>query len=236
MELIHITAAYSNAVLTAILPQVSDFAKQINLQIPLPITAEQVVRFGISPYKGEIGGGIWLSNNYQFSYADGHVMSFRSPDNFFGRDDLLENWQRFTGKENMTTNQAIEMAREALSKLGYKLEELHVDVPPTLVQPPGDFHGHHIPHFQIRWDAPEELDSTGHNLTVHVAVEINLDKKSFTGMSIISGKIQRPPPKIDVEPELESEFRKKHSVQMFVRTNAPPRFPVPKPSSTTSQE
>ena len=36
--LIHITSAYSNAVLVAIMPHVNDFAKKMDLPIPLPIT------------------------------------------------------------------------------------------------------------------------------------------------------------------------------------------------------
>ena len=231
MELIHMTATYSNAVLVAILPQISDFAKKMDLPIALPITAEQVVRFGIVPYQGEIGGGIWLSNHFLFSYDDGHVMSFQSPDIFFGRDDLIENWRRFTGKDNMTTNQAIEMARETLHKLGYNLAELHMGVPPTSVQLPFDYQGYRIPQFQMSWDGPDEADSTGHDLSMHVTVAVNLDTKKITALSIISGKLRRPPPKIDVEPELESEYRKKHSMQMFVRTNAPPRFPRPEPDA-----
>lgn len=229
MELIHITAAYSNAVLVAILPQVSDFAKKLNLPVPQPITASQVVHFGIPPRKGEIGGGIWLSNHFWFAYSDGHVDSFRSPDNMFGREDLLENWRQFTGKENMTTNQAIEMARDTLRKLGYNLQELHVDVPPTSVQLPFDYQGYHIPQVQMRWDGPDEADPTGHDLSVHVTFAVNLDKKTITQFTLISGKLRRPPPKVDVEPELESDYLKNHSFKMFTRTNAPPRFPTSEP-------
>lgn len=225
MELIHMTAVYSNAMLVAILPQVSDFAKELDLPIPQPITASQVIEFRPSPYKGEIGGGLMLSNHYWFSYADGHVMSFRSPDRFFGREDLIENWRRFTGKDNMTTNQAIEMARQTLKKLGYKLEELYADAPPTTFHPPFDFQGHHIPHCQIIWDTDKKTNSVGADLSVYLHFEMNLDKKTFTGMSLIGRKLRRPPPKVDVEPELESEYRKKHPVQMFIRSNAPPRFP-----------
>src|SRR5262245_23719665 len=131
MELIHMTAVYSNAVLVAIVPQISDFTEKLDLPIIQPITVNQVIEFRPSPYKGEIGGGLMLSNHYWFSYADGQVISFRSPDNFFHEDDPVANWRRYVGKENMTTNQAIEMGRQALRKLGYSVEELHADVPPT---------------------------------------------------------------------------------------------------------
>jgi hypothetical protein len=220
MELIHITAVYSNAMLIAVLPQVSDFSKKLELSIPQPITASQVIEFRPSPYKGEIGGGIMLSNHYWFSYADGHVMSFRSPDNFFHEDDQVANWRRYVGKENMTTNQAVELARQTLRKLGYEPEELHVDVPPTSVQLPFDYQGYHIPHFQMKWET-SETNSVGEDLSVSLHFEMNLEKKTFTGMTLISRKLRRPPPKVDVEPELEKDS-KKHSIgTMFIRSNAP---------------
>lgn len=222
MELIHMTATYSNAMLVAILPQVSDFAEKLDLPVPQPITASQVIEFRPSPYKDEIGGGLMLSNRYWFSYADGHVMSFRSPDNMFGREDLLENWQRFVGKENMTTNQAIELARQTLRKLGYSVEDLGADAPPTSVQLPFDYQGHHIPQFQMTWDTGEQTNSLGEDLSVHLKFEINMDKKAFTGMTLISRKLRRPPPKVDVEPELEKDFKKRPIGTMFIRSNAPP--------------
>jgi hypothetical protein len=223
MELIHITAVYTNAMLVAILPQVSDFAKKLNLPVPQPITASQVVEFKPSPYKGEIGGGLMLSNHYWFSYADGHVLSFRSPDNFFSEDDPVANWQHYVGKENMTTNQAIELARKTLRDLGYKPEELHADVPPTNVQLPFDYQGKHIPQFQMRWES-SETNSAGHETSVSLHFDVNLDKKSFTGMALIGQKLRRPPPKVDVEPELESHFRERTKAKLFIRTNAPARL------------
>jgi len=61
MQLIHMTATYSNAMLVAILPHVSDCAKQLDLPITQPITTSQVAHFRPSPYKNIITGGIWLA-------------------------------------------------------------------------------------------------------------------------------------------------------------------------------
>ncbi len=60
MELVHMTATYSNAMLVAILPQVSDFSKKLDLPIPQPITAAQVQNFKPFPYMDFIGGGLIL--------------------------------------------------------------------------------------------------------------------------------------------------------------------------------
>ncbi|EEF57893.1 hypothetical protein Cflav_PD0843 [Pedosphaera parvula Ellin514] len=69
LELIHITAAYSNAVLVAILPHVSDFAKKLDLPIPQPIAANQVIWFKQVPFKGQIDGALVLSNNCWFHFS-----------------------------------------------------------------------------------------------------------------------------------------------------------------------
>ena len=41
-EIIRITADYSNAVLVAVLPYVSDFAQKLDLPVPHPITTAHV--------------------------------------------------------------------------------------------------------------------------------------------------------------------------------------------------
>ena len=65
MELIHMTAAYSNAVLVAILPHVSDFAKKLDLPIPQPITATQVLKSRPSPYQGRVEASEKVSKRCQ---------------------------------------------------------------------------------------------------------------------------------------------------------------------------
>src|SRR5882724_7496742 len=124
--LIHITAAYSNAVLVAILPHVSDCAKQLDLPIAQPITVQQVARFNTMPYPDFVGGGLWLTNGYTFVFEWGYVNGFHSPNDWFSEQDIV-NLERYAGKDNMTTNEAIELARSSLTKLGYKPADFHVN-------------------------------------------------------------------------------------------------------------
>ena len=124
MELIHMTAAYSNAVLVAILPHVSDFSKKLNLPLPQPITVAAVKEFRPSPYKDDIGGGLMLTNGFWFAFNQGAVDLYRSPDDFFS--GLDPNWPvSGYGKDNMTTNDALALARTSLIKiLQRSLEEI----------------------------------------------------------------------------------------------------------------
>jgi hypothetical protein len=237
-NLVHMTAAYSNAVLVAILPYVSEFGKKLHLDIPEPLTPSQVTWFHPPPLKDSIAAGLVLSNHYWFGFDHGAVIAFRSAEDPFCDQDPPGNLPKYGfGKDNMTTNEAIEMARIALRNLGYKPEELHADGPPTDLRGPFDFpDGHHVPHCRVEWEKdwgtnPPTGDLPGGS-ALHI--DINLDKKIVTGLSIVSARTRRPSPKVDVVPELESDYRKRMKPsmgKMITRTNAPPRFIRPKPPS-----
>jgi hypothetical protein len=228
LDLIYMTAAYSNAVLVAILPHVADFAKKLDLPLPQPITVEMVTAFRPMPIKGYIGGGVNVSSNYLFAFSMGAVDTFRSSDNVFYDDDPAVNWPKYAyGKDNMTTNDAIKLARDTLQKVGYDPKVLGCDVPPRSFTGPTDTKdGHHVPHCQMRWqryanvETKEQQDDND-----IVSMEINMEKKTVTGISIISKKVWRDQPKVSVEPVLESDFKKQQFGPMFKRSNAPPRLP-----------
>ena len=85
IELIHMTATYSNAMLVAILPHISSFTKQLDLPVLQPVTATQVIRFNLSPYKDLVGAGVGLTNQYWFVFEHGCVGMFHSPDDWYFR-------------------------------------------------------------------------------------------------------------------------------------------------------
>lgn len=205
--LIHITSAYSNAVLVAIMPHVNDFAKKIELPIPLPITSSQVSRFNPNPLQGFVGGGLWLTNQYQFVFNNGYVCGFTHLEgNPFLTEDPAKDWPHYIGKENINTNEAVELARSTLSKLGYDIQTLHADVAPNSIEGSYDLKEGHFPYCQIKWttkaETPEEMKDFS-----SLTFQINMVSKSIMGMSIISRKLWQPNPQIDVQPELESDYR-----------------------------
>lgn len=216
LQMVHMTAAYSNAVLVAILPHVNDFAKKMDLPIPLPITLNDVSKFNCDPLQSHIGGGIWLTNKYLFSFENGIVVNYRAPDNFFFDESFPIPMQKYSGKDNMTTNDAIELARDSLKKLGYDPKDLHTDVVPFSLQGSFNMHdGHHVPYCEIRWIKESDDDNS------YATFQINMQTKQVVGLSVISRKIWKINPQVDVIPELESDFKKKHAFNMFTDTNAP---------------
>ena len=222
--LIHVTAQYSNAVLVAILPHVSDCVSNLDLPIIQPIALAHVAKCSISPYAENIGGGLWLTNGYWFAYSFGCVDSFRSPNNWFTIQDF-EGASRFVGKDNMTTNEAIDFARKSFVKLGYKAETFNLNDNPTRVE--GSFDVKqlgHIPFYRVVWESPEPATMEERMKSFSVRFDVDLDRRQIVGMSLSGTNFFRASPQIGVKPESEADYEKRIKSKMFIRTNAPPHI------------
>ncbi|HEV2692495.1 MAG TPA: hypothetical protein VG347_06320 [Verrucomicrobiae bacterium] len=219
--MIHITAAFSNAVLVAVLPQVSDCAKKLDLPMPLPITSEQVSKFRPSPYVESMGGGLWLTNGYWFSYGFGYVQSFHSPHNWFSLQEI-DDAPKYFGADNMTTNDAIALARNSLASLGYKPEVFGVNGKPSSMVGPYDTKTHdHIPFCRIAWQSAEGDTSSERANSHTVQFEIDMQQKQVVGMALSGTNFFRPNLGVGIKPEMESDFRKRSQIKMGINTNAP---------------
>ena len=227
------TAAYSNAVLVAVLPHVSEFGAKLDLPVQQPITLRQVAWSSTIPYKDFFETGLTLTNHYWFRFEHrGFVASFRAPTNWFFEQEFTdESIRRYFGQDHMTTNEVIAMARDTLIKLGYKPELTHSYEIPTL-EGPVDLHkegrvGGHVPYCRVIWAWPKTENLVDLN---QIKIEINMDLKSLAGLDLSfsrTNNLASPPLHVDVVPELEADYQKrvKASGKMFINTNAPPRFP-----------
>jgi hypothetical protein len=224
-QLIHMTATYSNALLVAILPHVSDCAKKLDLSIIRPATVEHVQRFAPNPYKGHFSGAVWLTNGYWFHFDEGgYVDSFRVPKNFFYElEYALEHLTNYMGQTRMTTNEIVAFARKKLLNLGYPPEITHADTMPEWDGPSDLNSGGHIPYCKLRWAPVKDEDAPDYS---EVKVLINTQEKTLLGFYLDFARTNRSkigtPLKLDVETELESDFRKRTGVKLFIRSNAPP--------------
>jgi hypothetical protein len=128
----------------------------------------------------------------------------------------------------MTTNEVISMARDALSKLGYKPELTHSYEAPTL-EGPYDLRRivGHVPYCRVIWDWPKMDHSVDANLN-HIHITINMETKALVGMELTFSRtnlaVLGAPITVNVVPELQSDYRKRVKGKMFIRTNAPPRL------------
>ncbi len=191
LELIQVTAQYSNAVLVAILPQISDFATRLELPVPLPITQSQVAEFRCRPFKGDIGGYVIFTNHLEVWYQFGHVNGFRTPRSYFNLQDPRD-IPRFYGPLKLSKDEALQLARTNILKLGYSLKETFTDQEPE-VEMPARIGTNIVPHYQFRWKDPV------FGRTV-VKIEVDGGRRLIHEMRLLSLYFRRDPPNIAVEP------------------------------------
>src|SRR5579872_5275319 len=192
-ELIQVTAQYSNAVLVAILPQVSDFAANVGLPVPLPMTASQVERFGCSPKKDDLGGGLWFTNGLWVSYGHGHVTGMRTPRSYYNLQDP-QAIPRFFGSVKLNQTEALQFARDHIRKLGYTLQETFTDQQPE-VRPPFHIGTNTVPFYLFEWKDPVFSRTA-------VRVELDADQRAIQEMRLASPFLWRAPPRIGVQPKV----------------------------------
>ena len=123
----------------------------------------------------------------------------------------------------MTTNEAIDLARNSFVKLGYKLADFHMDESPTKIE--GSYENArlgHVPFCQLTWQSPDKGRSNFYYLEFHV----DMNQRRLAGMNLVGKKLWRSLPKVDATPELETDYQKKHPLgKMYSRTNAQPTRP-----------
>ena len=201
-QLLQVTAEYSNAVLVAIMPYVSDFAYRLDLPIPQPITVAAVGKFGCSPRSDHVGGRVFLTNGYSFTFDCGAVRLFFSPSNYFGMQDPAR-VPEFYAPVKLRQDEAVGIARNALSRLGYTEAMLHFDAPPKVTPPPRS-EGKHVARYLVSWldPLPEGVNPTaGETFRGHSAeVEVDATTGKIHMLSIAGKDARRPDPKINVHP------------------------------------
>lgn len=191
IQFIEITAQYSNAVLVAILPFVSEFAQKLELPVPLPITTNHVLRFTCDQRMGQIGGAVRLTNGYVIRFDHGVIDSFHAPDCYYVLQEV-ERIPEFFGPLNLNKKQAVQMARDAVKRLGYSEKTLRMDRSPK-VDGPTRLGKNIVPRYLVRWDDDETFQV--------VEIEIDAAKKRVASMFLASRALWRAPPKVDVIPK-----------------------------------
>jgi hypothetical protein len=139
--------------LAQILPFIEQFARNLDLEIPLPLTTNRVSHF--YPYKPSVPTqyvpGVWIADNrWSFGFnAKGHFI-----DTFSDTKHCLGSFtsKRLSPAESkalavpsaITETQALKMASEYLARLGYDVNRLPV-APPIIRQ------ANPFPAFTIEW-------------------------------------------------------------------------------------
>jgi hypothetical protein len=190
---IRVTPEYSNAVVTALLPYYSDFAKKLSLPISVPIKTGDVAHWAIAPEVAKDGGiysvAINLKNGFQFYFAFGYVTGFSRGNSYYGLQNPDE-IPKYYGHVKMTTNEAVQLARNTIKKIGVSLEDVFANQEPKVMMPP-KIGSNTVPRYQVEW-----LDPRGG----HVRMEINAETKQVEVMHTLTPNLMRPSPIVKATP------------------------------------
>lgn len=202
LEFVQITAQYSNAVLVAILPHISAFSEKLSLSATPPVIPAYVADFKCDPRKDKIGGLVTLTNGSKFTFLDGRVCVYRSPQSFFSLQDP-DRIPEFYGPVRVKKKEALRIAHAAIKRLGYTDATFHADRAPETTEPER-INTNYIPRYRFRWLDPEKHpENRGSNiLPVLLDIEVDASNGRIQMLSLTGANTYRPGPKVDVSPPL----------------------------------
>lgn len=197
-DFVQVTLAYSNAVVAAVLPHISDFSTKLELPLPQPIAITNVARCGVLPTRNP-AVAIGFKGEWNFSFRNGYVNGFESPHSYLGLQDPDQAY-KFFGEPKISKNEAIVLAREKIRKLGIPLEAVFAEQEP-IVRGPFQIETTNgtktVPHYDIVWTDPR--DGAG-NETRSVRIEINGANKRVERLDLANKNLERLSPFIPITP------------------------------------
>ncbi|MGH7977991.1 MAG: hypothetical protein ACREE6_01350 [Limisphaerales bacterium] len=139
---------YARQLIPMMFKAIGDYARKLSLPVQLPLTTNNVARVRIYDNEGWPHAEITLTNGCRFIYRHTMVNGYYAPDNLFGSDRKIH-IKDFEGKWNLTTNQAIAVVKDALRKLDYPTNHIHLNFAPFIFTASVD--KEHIPRLEFQW-------------------------------------------------------------------------------------
>jgi len=112
----------------------------------------------------------------------------------------------------MSRDEAVALAKQAIEKLGYRMEDVCHDWP-LKIWGPGKQGTNVIPFYEVNWEDSKTEFTT--------RFDIDGERRKVTGMFLSTDMIRRENPRVSVVPEGEVEFRTriKGKARPVTRTN-----------------
>ena len=203
VEMIRVTAQYSNAVLTAVLPYVSNAVHKLDLPLPYPPKVENVVECNIMPQRrvGDLSAEVAIRGGWAFAFQHGHIDTIQGPREVFTIQDF-EKIPQYYGEVRMSEAEAVQFARDTLKKLGVRLESVFAEQQPE-VWGPIKVGTNTVPHYRIQWFSPLSVGQAPPS----VDMDIDASTKQLARLHFSPNKnLERTPPKIATTPESSRLF------------------------------
>lgn len=194
-DLIQVTAQYSNAVLVALLPYFSDVAHKLELPVAQPITMQHVVEGRVMPYRypnGDmLGAGVTVNGGWAFGFEWGYVNYVELWPSYFTIQDP-DDLRNFYGVFRMSKDEAIQMGRDTIKKLGIPLEAVFAELEPRVRLPERLYNTNTLPYYRIEWLDPRSGSST-------VDIGVNAETRRVERIHLqLNENLRCSPPKINV--------------------------------------
>jgi hypothetical protein len=182
---------YAWKLIPQMLTAIDEYARKLLLPISHPLTTNNIARIEIHNNEGWPHAEITLTNGWRFVYRHTMVNGYYAPDNFFDSDSRRIHISEFTGKWNLTTNQAIAVVSKAMAMLNYPTNNVHMDFAPSVHTASVDMA--HIPRLRFEWyyETNDELQS-------RLEAEVNTDNGKLESLYYDDKACWNSRPPIDV--------------------------------------
>lgn len=127
------TSAFQAYAFSLAMSQASHFNTNWNLGLPVPLQTNAITTFGARPKPDGASAGVVFEDRYAFSVDDQKMFSFTDKHfcsaSFVGKDDRKDELVRMTNL--LTLDSAVELAREAMRKIGISNKEAMIGTDPV---------------------------------------------------------------------------------------------------------
>lgn len=183
---------YAKQLIPLMFTAIGKYAKKLSLPIPVPLTANNAARVEVHDNEGWPHAEVTLTNGWRFVYRHCMVNGFYAPDNFFDSVDRKIHIHDFEGQWNLTTNQAIEVVRQAIAKLDYPTNHIHIDDAQSFIHAAAVAKDH-IPRLYFEW-----YYETDDDLQSRLKAEVNTDNGKLESLDYDDKAYWNCRPPIDV--------------------------------------
>jgi hypothetical protein len=195
IEYVRVTPEYSNAVLFAVLPYISEVAEKLDLPVQHPVTGREVVSCSVLPNR-RVEAAVRVRGGWDFGFKGGYVETIQGPHCYSMLQDP-DKIAPFFGKLKMSKAEAVACARDALKRLGIPLESVFAEQEPQ-VEGPHSIGTNTVPHYQVVWPDPRGGPS--------VEVEVDGNLRRLERLCLRNKVLERAPPKLTVTPPHDPNY------------------------------
>jgi nitrogen fixation protein len=162
---------YAWKLIPVALKAIDEYAGKLSLPIPHPLTTNNVAVVALFNNGGWPHCGIELTNGWRFVYRHCMVNGYYSPNVLFTGPIHPLHLKDIEGKWNLSSNQAVELVKQALAKLNYPTNNIHMNFSPAIIYAPGNFQKT-VPRYFFEW----YYENASHDdLQSKVEAEVNAD-------------------------------------------------------------